>query len=213
MLAKTPKTAKAETKTKKVEPASALPTAPKKKTNRQRREMAAAMGADTWVREFCTKAELSRILKLSMRALSDLDAKGELIRGGKTGTYRTLPTIHAYIERLRLTAAGRLGQEENPLAKEKLATQTLERRMAALKLAQLEGKVLLVDEVSESWSAFALKVKTTLLTVPTRVRGKLPHLSSHDQEQIRLVVTDMLKQLSKDVDESVIGAEGKDVRP
>lgn len=57
--------------------------------------------------ETCTKADLSIILDVSIRALSDLDQRGLLVHGPVRGTYLLLPTLHAYAQRLRNAAAGR----------------------------------------------------------------------------------------------------------
>lgn len=157
--------------------------------------------------ETCTKADLSIILDVSIRALSDLDQRGFLVHGPVRGTYLLLPTIHAYSQRLRNAAAGRGESAETPLHAERLAREKIGRRREEIELAQIEGEILTLQEVSENWTVFGSKVKAAFLGLPTKFRQKLPHLSASDGEAMRKVVRNVLRDLAKEVEASVIAAD------
>jgi phage terminase Nu1 subunit (DNA packaging protein) len=165
-----------------------------------------------WVPETCTKRDLSVILDLSIRTLTDLAATGVLVPAPKNGTFLTIPSITAYIQKLRTAAANRADEQRNPLNDERIASERVERQIKELRLAQLKGEVLTVDEVSESWSNFASTVKSAVLTIPSKARTTIPHLTAHDAETIRTLVTDILNDLADEVEASVIGGNPSDVK-
>jgi phage terminase Nu1 subunit (DNA packaging protein) len=164
-----------------------------------------------WIREQCTKADLSVLMNVSMRTLRDLDSRGKLVRAPKSGLYMTVPTLNACWDHLRLVAAGRVKEAESPLAAERLKTETIERQIREITLKKLKGEVLTLEEVDESWSTFASQVKAVMLTVPGKARTRIPHLTAHDQETLRTMVKDMLVDLAAEVEASVIGGSGKDI--
>jgi phage terminase Nu1 subunit (DNA packaging protein) len=162
--------------------------------------------------DVCSKSDLSVLLKLSMRTLTDLAATGVLVPAPKRGTFLTVPSVANYVEKLRTAAANRAEEQRNPLNDEKLLTERATRRLQELKLAQIEGEVLSLAEVSESWSGLALKFKAALLSLPVELRQDLPHLTAHDGEVMRKAVRQKLRDLAKEVEDSVIAADAKDLR-
>lgn len=171
------------------------------------------MIAGHWIPEICTKSDLSVLLNISIRALGDLDAKGVLVKAPKNGTYFTQPSVTNYIEKLRTAAAGRSEEQRNPLSDERLADARVNRQIAELKLAQMRGDILTLDEVTESWSKFATAVKTASLSLPSKARTMIPHLTAHDAETIRTLVKDMLNDLADEVEASVLAGSPDDVKP
>lgn len=162
--------------------------------------------------EFCTKADLSIVFDLSIRALSDLDKRGVLVKGPVPGTFLLLPSLHNYARRLRDAAAGRGESAETPLHVERLARERIGRRREEIELAQIEGEILTLQEVSENWTAFGSKVKAAFLGLPTKFRQKLPHLSAADGEVMRKVVRKILLDLSKEIESSVIAADPRAIK-
>lgn len=171
-----------------------------------------AKTAGHWIPETCTKADLSVILGISLRSLTDLDTKGILVRAPKRNLYLTKPSMDAYLGRLRQTAAGRSEEVRNPLADERLANEKLVRQMNEIKLAQVKGEVLTLDEVSESWTAFAAQVKSAVLTIPGKARTSIPHLTNHDGETLKKMCRDVLNDLANEVEAGVIGGNKNDVK-
>lgn len=168
--------------------------------------------AGSWIHEICTKADLSLLMGISMRALSDMDARGLLVRGSKQGTFRTIPSLNARFKYLQEAAAGRAADLVNPLAEEKIAAERVNRQIQEIKLAQLKGDVMTLQEVSESWSEFATKVKSSMLTVPTKARSAIPHLTAHDAEELKIIVKDMLNDLADEIEGSVAAGDGNDLK-
>lgn len=164
-----------------------------------------------WIHEVCTMADLSVLMNLSIRALYDMNARGKLVRGPKKGTFMTLPTLEAAWNHIRLVAAGRVKETENPVQAERLKTETVERQIREMTLKKLKGEVLTLDEVDESWSTLASHFKAVMLTIPGKARTRIPHLTAHDQETLRTMVKDMLFDLAAEIDASAIGGSGKDV--
>lgn len=165
-----------------------------------------------WIAETCTKTDLSILLGLSIRTLTDMAATGVLVAGTKKGTYQTVPSVQNYVKKLREVAAARSDEQRNPLNDEKLLTERVTRQIREIELAERRGEMLSLDEVSENWTAFARKVKAAFLGMPTKIRQKLPHLSAADGEIIRKVVRRILQDLAKEVEASVISGDPKDVK-
>jgi phage terminase Nu1 subunit (DNA packaging protein) len=164
-----------------------------------------------WIREQCTKADLSLLMNVSIRSLTDLDQRGKLVRAPKAGLYLTLPTLNACWDSIRLVAAGRVQESQNPAAVERLKSDTIDRQIREITLKKLKGEVLTLEEVDESWSTFAGQVKAVMLTVPGKARTRIPHLTAHDQETLRAMIKDMLVDLAAEVEASVIGGSGQDL--
>lgn len=194
----------------KIRPEQAEKVDTKAKATRKKKQEPEITGH--WIRETCTKADISRLTGVSIRALTDLDARGILVRGPRNGSYRTIPSLHSYISGLRETAAGRSKELQNPLNDERLLSERADREMKELRLAQLKGEVLTFQEISESWSTFASLVKARLLTVPGKARVQIPHLTAHDGEVLKMLVKDLLNDLSDEIEASVIGGDPKDVK-
>jgi phage terminase Nu1 subunit (DNA packaging protein) len=165
----------------------------------------------SWIREQCTKADLSKLMNLSMRSLRDMDSRGKLVRAPKAGLYMTVATLNACWDHLREVAAGRLRETESPLALERLKNETIERQIREITLKKLKGEVLTLEEVDESWSTFAGMIKSAVLNIPSKARMKIPHLTAHDQLTLRTIAVDMLVDLAAEVDASVIGGSSKDI--
>ena len=155
--------------------------------------------------EVCSRADLSVMLDISVRGITDLAATGVLVRAEQKGFYQTVPSIHAYIGKLRAQAAGRGGALNLNDERAKLAQ--VERQAAEIRLASTRGEVLTLKEVSEAWTGLVRKVKATVLAFPSRARSTIPHLTAHDQETLRQIAVDGLNELAEEVEMGLVGAE------
>lgn len=169
--------------------------------------------AGHWIPATCSKRDLSVLLDLSIRTLTDLAATGILIPAAKNGTFQTGPSVKNYIEKLRKAAANRADEQRNPLNDERMADVRVNRQISELKLAQLRGEMLSLDEVTESWTKFAALIKQAALGIPSKARSQIPHLTAHDAETLKTLMKDMLNDLADEVADSVVGGEPDDVRP
>ena len=162
--------------------------------------------------DVCSKTDLSVLLGVSVRTLTDLAATGILVPAPKKGTYLFRDSVQNYVKKLQRAAANRADEQRNPLNDEKLLTERVTRQIQEMKLAQIKGEVMSVEEISDSWTDFARKVKSTFLSIPTKLRQKLPHLTAADGDVMRKTVRRMLQDLAKEVEGSVIAADPADVK-
>lgn len=170
--------------------------------------MAKAAGkGGLWIPDTCTKGDLAVLFGVSVQTVRYMENTGLLVPSGTKGTYQTLPSIQNYLGRLREQAAGRATKGGNNLADERAEETRIDKEIKAIKLAQLKGEILTLDEVSASWSAFAGVIKGMLLTMPSKARTSIPHLTAHDGEVLRDMVRDMLLDLSDEVEASVIAGD------
>ena len=63
--------------------------------------------AGQWVPETCSRYDMALLLGISIRTIADLAAVGVLKPAAQRGWYLTLPSLHAYLEKVRNQAAGR----------------------------------------------------------------------------------------------------------
>ncbi len=169
-----------------------------------------AQGAE-WLPDTCSKADLAVILGISTRAVSDWDTRGVLVRAAG-GRYQTLASINNYIASLREKKAGRSTEKTSTgrsLSEEKAEVARIDRQIKEIKLAQLRGDVLTLDEVVDSWGSFATAVKGAVLSVPTRARKTIPHLTPHDGETLKRICRDILTDLARRTTDMVIGGDEK----
>lgn len=156
----------------------------------------------------CTGVQLAEILGIAPRNVREWAQKGVLVRAAG-GRYAVQPSIKAYISHLREQAAGRATTHGGNLADERALLTATQRQIQELKLAQLRGDVLTLEEVSESWSSFATSVKGMVLALPGKARQTIPHLTAHDGETLKRICRDSLTELAQEVGAVVIGADEK----
>jgi len=160
------------------------------------------------LRDTCSEAEMAALLGISPRAVREWANKGILNKVGK-GRYETVSSLHAYIQSLRETAAGHATTSGRTLADEKAELTRIERQTKELRLAQLKGDVLTLEEVAESWTKFAQMVRGSVLSLPSKARSTIPHLTAHDGETLKRVTRDMLSELARDAAAIVVGGDDR----
>jgi phage terminase Nu1 subunit (DNA packaging protein) len=52
------------------------------------------------------------------------------------------------------------------------------------KLAEMDGRLVAVDDLVPAWTRVATAVKLAVLAIPGRARARLPHLTPHDGEAL-----------------------------
>ena len=71
------------------------------------------------------------------------------------------------------------------------------RKNYELKNAALEGATMSTDEVVDAWGAIVRTIKGMMLSIPSRIQEKLPHLPFEDVEAIRKVAHKALAETSR----------------
>lgn len=165
-----------------------------------------------WIPATCSIADLAVMLGVSTRTVRDLDQNGTIVRAPGRGRFETTASINGYLKRLREQAAGRASQNGVSLADERAQTERISRQIQEIKLAEMRGEVLTLDEISASWSSFASAVKSGVLSIPGRARSTIPHLTAHDAAVLKQICRDVLQEMAEEVDVSVISGDSKEIQ-
>lgn len=163
-----------------------------------------------WIPATCSRADLSILFGVSIRTIDNLIATGVVVPAEQRGMYQTLPTINAYLGDLRNKAAGR--SKDTALAEERARQAAVDREISEIKLAQIKGEVLTLDEVVAGWSSILQRVKSDLLALPAQLRAQIPHFGAHEQETARQLVRDVLNNTADEIEIGVVGAHVGDLR-
>jgi len=132
-------------------------------------------------------AELGKWIGLSPKAVSE---HSTMVRVGR-GRYKLKASIAAYTAHLRAAATGR----GSPTAIARTRLIEAQASAAETKAATLRGELLPAADVAARWSAILRRVRDGVLASPSRVAGRLPHLTRHDvaeiDDELRIVLTEL----------------------
>lgn len=159
-------------------------------------------GGGQWIPARCTAADLSALFGVSSRTVRELAYDGKIVKSEGGRSYETLPSIHGYIEHLRAAAAGR-STEGTSLADERVLTERLRQQVLEMDLAERRGTTFTEAEISGAWGRFAGAVKQRMLGLPGKIGAMFGHLTAADNEKIRVLVRDELRDLAEEVEISV----------
>ena len=148
-------------------------------------------GADEPVRA----AVLAEMLGISERAIRSLAERG-IVQRTPDSLYPFAESIRAYCHHLREAAAGRGGQGAGSKLTAEREREVRERAdHLALRNAQARGEMLPAVDVERRWSIIIRVVRSRMLSVPSRVRQSLGHLTAHDvaviDREIRAALTEL----------------------
>ncbi len=142
--------------------------------------------------------ELAAVLGVNDRTVRALNERGLVVKRGR-GRYALLASVTAYVEHLRGIASGRgdealvfdLTRERARLAKEQADKQALQNEA-------LRGSLVSADDVKREWASVLRTVRSKLLSVPSRIRQSLAHLTAHDVEAIDAELRRTLEEIAHD---------------
>ncbi len=164
-----------------------------------------------WLPATVSQAELAELLGISTRVVRDYQSRGIIVMSPQPGRYLTMPSINGYLTSLRNKAMGRANEDGPSLADERAKSEAVNRKIAEIKLAQLQGEVLTLDEVSAQWSQLCAQMRAAVLALPSKARSTIPHLTPHDGEVLRTLAREVLSMLAEEVEGGVVGADAKDL--
>ena len=98
-----------------------------------------------WLPATISQAEIAELLGISTRVVRDYVSRGIIVSSPQPGRYLTQASIAGYLTSLRNKAMGRGGEDGPSLADERAKSETVNRKIAEIKLAQLQGEVLTLD--------------------------------------------------------------------
>lgn len=159
--------------------------------------------------------DMAALLGVTRRYVLELANENRLVR--VDGKYRLLPSIKLYGDHLRDKAAGRAERDGgSTLATEKAGLTRAQRESEELKLAAARRLVIPIGEVREGWTKFAVKVRSTLLSLPSKIRATVPHMNAKDAELVakacRRALDEIADDLVGDVPPPGAAPEGADLR-
>ena len=155
---------------------------------------ASTLGADELVRA----AVLADALGISERSIRALAERG-IVQRSPASLYPLRESIRGYCHHLREAAAGRGGQGAGSKLTVEREREVRERAdHLALRNAQARAELLPTADVERRWSAITRLVRSRMLSVPSRLRQSLGHLTAHDVTIIDREIRDALTELGDD---------------
>lgn len=142
-----------------------------------------------------TAADLAGLLGISERAVNDLARRQIIARAGR-GRF-AVSQIARYCEHLRsMRAAGNCGPA--PVVEERARLLKAQADKAELQVAAARGELLPAADVERRWSDVLRGVRAAMLAVSSRVRQRLPGLTSADVAELDAEIRAALTEAAND---------------
>lgn len=155
----------------------------------------------------CTVAEFAQDIDMNPRGVRDLIGKGIVVRNER-GRVKLVESRHRYINSLRETKAkhgGSLADARAKLAEAQLVEQNL-------KNLKLTGDLISIADAQVAWGKFGAVVRSSILSIPSRARQVMPHLTAHDGQTLRGLCVDVLTEAAENLDGGdVVGSSRDDL--
>lgn len=153
--------------------------------------------------------DLADCLGVDKRSVTEFATRGLIVRKGRN-QYALLESLRTYCEHLRGIAAGRGGDANQALASERARLAKEQADNTAMKNSELRRELLSTQLVEREWSDILRTVRSRVLACPSRIRGRLPHLTPHDGQIIDRELRDALSELANDTGDTSQGHAGAD---
>ena len=141
-----------------------------------------------------TALELADVIGVSKRAISDYTERGIIVKTGRN-RYDLRKSVQLYCEHIRAMAAGRGGENVDTLATERARLAREQADQAAMKNAAMRKELIPVAEVRHEWVSVARRIRNVVMSVPSRCRQMLPHLTTYDVDLIDTEIRAALAEL------------------
>lgn len=145
----------------------------------------------------CSAAALAGLLGLSARRVRELAEAGTIPRAAG-GRYPTVAAVQAYAARLREQAAGRLGDDGEglDLTAERAALARAQRLHVELRMAKDRGELVDAEAVRLQFSAMVRAASSQLRGVPSKAKGRIPHLEIRHIEILEELIDEALAEVA-----------------
>ena len=140
-------------------------------------------------------ATVARWLNCSTRQVRQYAEEGLAVRTGP-GRFDLERSVGNVVLHLRELAASRKGADGADVVKASAALKDVQRRLAELKYAQLDGQVISLPEAEMLWGELVRSGRALFRSFPLRARSVLPHLSDADQLALERLADDMLREMA-----------------
>ena len=129
-----------------------------------------------------------------VESIGNYVSRGLIVKDGH-GRFLLFESVQNVTKWLSSQASGRTGKDENTdLAKSNAELKESQKRLTDLRIEQLQGNLVSMDEIQLAWDDVALGVKQLFLAFPSRARFDLPHLTGADQKVLEKLAHDMLTE-------------------
>ncbi|MBB5576370.1 MULTISPECIES: MerR family transcriptional regulator [Rhizobium] len=146
-----------------------------------------------------TAAQLADLLGVSKRAISDFVERGIVVKTDRN-RFDMAGSVQRYCEHLRMMAAGRTGDGSDALTAERARLAREQADQTALKNAALRRELIAIVDVRNEWTSIGRRIRNGMLSVPSRCRQKLPHLTTYDVDLIDREIRSALTELGNEDD-------------
>lgn len=138
--------------------------------------------------------QLAEVLDCTTRQVEKYCDEGLVIRVDR-GCYHFLTSIRNVVAHLRKQASNNMGTDQKTsTADENILFRQSQRRIAEIRIAQMEGKLISMAEIEDVWAALVATNRQLMLSLPGRLRKELPGMSGQDQKTVLNLVHDMLSE-------------------
>jgi phage terminase Nu1 subunit (DNA packaging protein) len=145
-------------------------------------------------------SELAEWLGVSKRAVSDFFERGIVVKTERN-RFDLRRSVALYCEHLRMTAAGRSGDGADALTQERARLAREQADQTAMKNAAMRRELIPFSDVRQEWVSIGRRVRNAIMSVPSRCRQLLPHLTTFDVDVIDRELRSALSDLGKQDDD------------
>lgn len=154
-----------------------------------------------------TVAQFGAHIGMNPRGVRDLISRGIVVKDRKDRVLVDESRLR-YIGSLREVKAkhgGTLADARAKLAEAQLVEQNL-------KNLKLTGDLISIADAQVAWGKFATVVRSSVMSIASRARQEMPHLTAHDGQALRALCVDVLTEAAENLDGGdVVGSSRDDL--
>lgn len=150
-------------------------------------------------------AELADLLGVSKRAVSDFVERGIVVKTERN-RFDMRRSVQLYCEHLRTMAAGRSGDGADVLTTERARLAREQADQTAMKNAAMRREMISITDVRHEWTSIGRRIRNGIMSVPSRCRQMLPHLTTFDVDVIDRELRSALSDLGEQDDDRSVDA-------
>ncbi|KQR30503.1 MerR family transcriptional regulator [Rhizobium sp. Leaf155] len=155
-------------------------------------------------------SELADLLGVSKRAVSDFVERGIVVKTERN-RFDMRRSIQLYCEHLRTMAAGRSGDGADALTTERARLAREQADQTAMKNAVMRREMIPITDVRHEWTSIGRRIRNGIMSVPSRCRQMLPHLTTFDVDVIDRELRSALSDLGEQDDDRSLDAAAESV--
>ena len=149
-------------------------------------------------RDLVSGAVLARWLGVTDHTVREMAKAGIVVRVAR-GLYPLEENVTRYCDHVRQTASQRGGADSlEAMRSQRIRIAKAQADALEAKNNELAGSTFTADAVEKQWSDTLRTVRAGMLAVPSRVSGRLPHLTPYDIAEIDAEVREALTEIGSD---------------